>query len=177
MASRTIESKYATLFNVLDVDSNGVLEESDGKALAERLISAHGGQGDKADSVRGSMSAWWNTLSAEMGGGGPFSQEQLASALETIATDEQRFDALVRPISDSVFRLYDTNGDGRISFEEFRRAEVAMGVSASDAEALFRRLDLDGNGTLSPDEVAGAVHGYYVDPSPDSPGAAFFGSH
>jgi hypothetical protein len=63
--------------------------------------------------------------------------------------------------SDAVFKKIDTNGDGKISKEEFRKffADIAAKSGKLDADKadqiadkLFEKLDADGDGFLSKDE-------------------------
>eukprot|EP00964_Phaeocystis_antarctica_P035246 scaffold20132_cov48-Phaeocystis_antarctica.AAC.1 len=55
-----------------------------------------------------------------------------------------------------LFKEWDTDGDGIVSKEEFRKAMGLLGFSASteDIDALFDSWDPDGSGMLSMDELA-----------------------
>ncbi|MFE9926686.1 hypothetical protein ACFYQA_35605 [Streptomyces sp. NPDC005774] len=45
----------------------------------------------------------------------------------------------------------------------------------ADRAAAFRKLDADGNGTLSVDELLGALRQYYVGPETDAAGNWLYG--
>ena len=57
----------------------------------------------------------------------------------------------------TLFRLWDENGDGKISKEEFRRALARLldtPPSNNDSDALFDEIDLDGSGTIEYRELS-----------------------
>ncbi|MEU6250555.1 EF-hand domain-containing protein [Glycomyces sp. NPDC047010] len=172
--------KYASMFTLLDADNSGDLYAADMAALGERLIGAFGDSvaPEKAATVRAAFVAYWEGLAAQMGGGdGPFTQEQFTDAVTAaIGESEQGFDELLRPLAEAVFALIDDNGSGAISLDEFRRAEVAMGVQGEDSERVFRLIDTDGDGEIDREELVAAVGSYYRDPSADSPMSGFFGA-
>ena len=56
----------------------------------------------------------------------------------------------------SLFASWDSDGNGRISMLEFRRALPELGVEGAteeDADVLFRQLDRDGSGQISANEL------------------------
>lgn len=55
------------------------------------------------------------------------------------------------PSPEVIFRNRDTNGDGKLSFEEYTR-----GAGGETARARFAKLDKDGDGFLSFPEFAAA---------------------
>lgn len=57
--------------------------------------------------------------------------------------------------AESTVRLYDTNEDGGLSFEEAQRAALAEPFTPWEAATLLRRYDVDGDGRLSAQEWPG----------------------
>uniref|UniRef100_A0A7S1WRZ1 Non-specific serine/threonine protein kinase n=2 Tax=Alexandrium catenella TaxID=2925 RepID=A0A7S1WRZ1_ALECA len=57
----------------------------------------------------------------------------------------------------SAFRALDANGDGRLTLEELKDGCPELGLSAGEAEGLFRELDVDGSGAIEYTEFLGAA--------------------
>ena len=178
--STDFAAKYSQLFDLLDTDRSGELYAADMTALGERVIAAFGESAPpaKVATVRAGFAAYWKGLAAHMGGGdGPFSRARFTEAVTAaIGVSEQGFDALIRPLAEAIFALYDADDSGTVSLAEFGKAEVAMGVPEADSERVFRLIDADGDGRIDVEELVTAVSDFYRDPSADSPMAAFFGS-
>merc|ERR1712080_606643 len=62
-----------------------------------------------------------------------------------------------------VFRIFDTNNDGRIDFVEFMLAYhiMANGTPEEALEKMFRVFDVDGDGTISLEEMKRLVKDMY----------------
>jgi juvenile hormone diol kinase len=78
----------------------------------------------------------------------------------------------VKPVVEAM----DANGDGKVTFTEYSALIKAIG-SCTDEEARtgFDKLDRDGNGTLSAEEVSLGWFEYFFTDDPDAPGNWFYG--
>ena len=73
----------------------------------------------------------------------------------------------------SVFSVFDSDGGGDLSAEEFERAMEAVGIQASKEEVrhMMKQVDVNGSGRITFDECAGQprtrareparMHGHY----------------
>ena len=54
----------------------------------------------------------------------------------------------------NIFNLFDQDGDGHITFNEFQKIWSNLGVNRTNIELLeiFNSIDLDGNGTIEYNE-------------------------
>ncbi|MFD0773219.1 EF-hand domain-containing protein [Streptomonospora algeriensis] len=80
---------------------------------------------------------------------------------EIISQGDAGFSRVLRPTIRAVVDLLDSDGEGRVSPEEFKRWLDAVGVTA-DSDAVFGDIDTHGNGYLSVDELMAAVRGYHL---------------
>lgn len=55
----------------------------------------------------------------------------------------------------SIFKIFDIDGDGHITFEEFKKIWLNMGLSRNNLELIdiFQDIDLDNNGTIEKNEL------------------------
>jgi Ca2+-binding EF-hand superfamily protein len=94
-----------------------------------------------------------------------------------VATKVSRADikALVDPYVDGLFKLLDSDGDGKLTAEEFRHHHSAMGLSDQEIKKAFRELDTNGNGALGIEEFREYGYQFYLDSDPHSKANALAG--
>lgn len=69
-----------------------------------------------------------------------------------ISSSSSTLSSVNRTISDSVFSIIDSSGDGLISFEEFLFCQTLLSIPSSSFRIAFDMFDLDGNGTIDANE-------------------------
>ena len=77
----------------------------------------------------------------------------LASDVQAVGRGGRR--PKVEEIKDAKFKAIDTDGDGVISLEEFRKAHKGSGMSGTKIEQEFKKLDKDKDGKLTKAEFFG----------------------
>ncbi|MET9231361.1 EF-hand domain-containing protein [Lentzea sp. NPDC003310] len=155
-------------FQKWDVNGDGVIDRSDYEAEARRIVEAFG---ESLNSGRGRavMEALieLHRRQAEAAGVGPFgvmNQEQYLAANQELmfGRGDVGFDELLRPAISAIADLCDTDRDGFVSKVELRAwLGNAVGLSDADSDAAFDRIDLDGDGALTVDELVIAVREFH----------------
>ncbi|MFE7096796.1 EF-hand domain-containing protein [Streptomyces erythrochromogenes] len=130
--------------------------------------------------MTGGLADFWQDLFTELDldrDGRVTPEEYKLDMTRLYAQGGPAYDRSFRPMMRAILTIVDTDGDGVISPEEFHRAQEAFDTdpSPAHAEALFRRIDADGDGTLTLDELLGAVRDYYTGTDEDAPGNLLFG--
>ncbi|KIH98264.1 signal transduction protein [Streptomonospora alba] len=147
-----------------DNNGDGTIDRSDFEAEAREIMR---NLGEDETSPRGravydAYTQMWDFLASKAGRSSLNSDEFAAVAeAEIISQGDAGFSRVLRPTIRAIVDLLDTDGDGRISPDEFKRWLDAVGVAADPGD-IFGRIDTNGNGYLSVDELMAAVRDYHL---------------
>jgi Ca2+-binding EF-hand superfamily protein len=176
MVSDIAAEKHGQTFDTFDSDEDGYLDSADFEALAARLAK---GAGLADDSVlREVYLRFWQSLTSELGinVGASMSREAFIEALDSLAKSTPTgFDEAIAQIPRTVLAIYDRDGDGRVSGEEFLAMQAASGVPKEKAEVALLALDRDADGMLGVDELVAATREFILSDDLYAPGNWLFG--
>jgi Ca2+-binding EF-hand superfamily protein len=167
--------KLTRMFRLTDHDHSGGVERGDFERLA--LYSALDGgfepDGPEHRRLSAGMAAHWERLcrAADRGGDGAISLDEYLRYFG----DADNAVAWADDIGDVLMAMMDPKHDGRISRTEYIAGQAPLGPSDGDAANIFGRLDRDGDGYLSRDELVRALHEYFLADDPDAPGNELLG--
>ncbi|WP_207391348.1 EF-hand domain-containing protein [Streptomonospora litoralis] len=151
-------------FAFWDNNGDGSIDRSDFEAEA-REIMRNLGEDDTSPRARAVFDAYtqmWDYLASKAGKSSLNAEEFAAVAeAEILNQGDAGFSKVLRPTIRAIVDLLDTDGDNRVSQDEFKRWLNAIGVT-SDTEAIFQSVDTNGNGYLTVDELMGAVRDYHL---------------
>jgi len=120
MASEFQQRKIAGVFDAMDADDNGFLEEADFELLTQRWVSIRGWEPGSVDyeRVRAIMMGWWGALRsmADANRDDKVSFEELMLVVDVLPSME----AEVLATADAMFDAIDENGNDEISVEEHK---------------------------------------------------------
>ncbi|SFW88266.1 EF-hand domain-containing protein [Amycolatopsis australiensis] len=173
MASDFQRRKISGVFDAMDADGDGVLTESDFRALTRRWLDVRGTDGNTPEGqhLAAIMMGWWGTLDDAAGHGGRVTLEQVLRVVDELPA----MPGAVTGTAAAMFEAVDENGDGVISAEEYRRMIEAWSGGRAPSEDVFAHLDLDGDGKLSRDEFTGHWFEFWAGDDPAAPGSWVFG--
>jgi Ca2+-binding EF-hand superfamily protein len=167
MSTTVKNDRLKKRFEKWDVNGNGRIEKSDYQAEAKRIIKAFG-EDETSPQARALIDAYTSMFEflatkAGVGANGAMTEDQFLSVVEAqvFAEGDAGFNRVIRPTVAAMVGLCDTDGDGEVNPSEFRKWLEAIGVDASSAVESFRTIDTNGNGTLTVDELVGAVRAYH----------------
>jgi hypothetical protein len=167
MANATTHDRLERRFELWDTNKDGRIERADWEAEAQRILQSFG---ETPDSPRGravisSYTHMWDYLAKQAGPGVKYltlDQFKQVSHDHIINQGDQGFSNVLRPTIRAIADLCDHDGDGRVSFEGFKSWLNAVGAEQTDAKAAFDRLDKNGDGHLTVDELVHAVRDYHA---------------
>lgn len=175
MTDGILEQKWHYFFSVLDTDRNGVLQPSDFLLVADRisdLITFN--HADQKTNLSSRSYRLFIQITTDIG-----KEETTLTRNEWI----QFFNKIVlsRPsryiatTARYIFSLFDQDGDGYISREEYLDMIRAYGLNLDEIEDNFALLDLDDDGYISKYEMIQAFEAFFLSNNRTDPGNWIYG--
>lgn len=169
--------KIALVFYRYDASKNGVVEAEDLEIYGKEVAKAQG-LSEGSDAYNKIMAAYKNAFEVYWA---QAANDEGKVTLESYFESCQKFIQFVgveegTKVNKSMFDTIDLDNKGSISLNEFKMFVKPMGASDADAEYAFRKLDLNGSGTITGDEFARNLYEYYASDDPDAVGNYFYGT-
>ncbi|RZS36611.1 Ca2+-binding EF-hand superfamily protein [Herbihabitans rhizosphaerae] len=176
-----LERKLARRFRTFDFDDDGDIDRADFERSAAAVADEFDHPPDSAARLRllELSLALWDHLarSADADADGAITVEEYKHAFAGgLLVTEDSFDQGYRPFLDALMDVCDTDGDGRLDAEEHVRWTGAlMNLPEDDAREIHRRLDEDGDGFVTTEDLLTAIHDFYFDEDPEGTGSWLLG--
>ena len=170
--SAFLDRKLARRFATYDSDGNGFIEREDFALAVARMADEFGHRPGSPARQRLhdlGLELWSHLVGvADADGDGRISEAEYKAAFAAgLLETPGSFDDGYRPFLDAIMEIADTDGDGRITHDEhIRWTGALMNLPATDAAEITRRLDGDGDGLITTDDLLEAIRAYYFDDDP-----------
>lgn len=181
MVNDLLDRKLAASFTHLDADRDGFVDRADITRIADRMLEAF-----KVPEVSGKGAAYvdgllrfWESIEEACGNAdetGRITARQYRDGLRDAFDTPDKASRGLRPMAEATVELVDNDNDGRISRPEFQTALRIFGIEASESATAFAKLDTNGDGHITTDELQVAINDFYLGTDPDAPGNWLFGA-
>jgi Ca2+-binding EF-hand superfamily protein len=167
MSTAVANDRLVKRFEKWDTDGNGVLEAGDFQGEAARIAENLGKDAGSPEvqELRSAFQGLYEHLAQRAGvpAGSVISREQFLSATGDMLFKEGEagFNRALSPIVKALINLCDDNHDGQVDDREFRAWLTAVGVPGADASDMFRKVDANGDGRLSEEELLKVVRDFH----------------
>ncbi|PXX71814.1 Ca2+-binding EF-hand superfamily protein [Nocardia tenerifensis] len=179
--SEFLARKLERRFETFDFDGDGRIQRSDFESSAAALAAefGHGPDSPAAQRLLNLSLQLWGRLASvsdvDIDGTVDLAEYKQAFA-EGLLVTEESFEQGYRPFLEAITTIADVDGDGKLNADEYVRWTGAlMRLPADDARECHRRLDSDGDGLVTTDDLLQAIHDYYFDENPAGVGSWLLG--
>lgn len=173
------KQKLPRLFALHDLDRDGVLTRADFEEYTRGIASTRGWGPESAEyrELLAGFLTFWEGLAqtANARGADRVTLTEWLDYWDRILETPGMYDQIVERIGRMVFTILDQDGDGSVTAEEYAAQYRHGALDVEEAAAAFARLDLDGDGRLSVDEIMQLAEQFFRSEDPDEPGNVLFG--
>ncbi|MGQ4513256.1 EF-hand domain-containing protein [Streptomyces sp. DW26H14] len=167
MRSEAID-RVRVVFDLFDVNGNGILESDDFDLMADRVVQAvPDAEEDAKAAMVAAFGTYWATLLRELDENrdGRISFEEYTACV----LNPERFDDALDDFATSLAGLGDLAGDGYVTRPVFAALMTAIGFPVPNIHALFDAFGPDEDDRITAAVWATGIRDYY---SPDKAGIA-----
>src|SRR5262245_587848 len=170
--SESLDQKLAWRFRTYDNDGDGYIEREDFQLAADRTGEEFGHTPDSPARQRLTelLLGLWEHLAtvADADSDGRISEAEYKAAFAAgLLETPESFNEGYGPFLDALMAVVDTEVDGRLSADEHVRwTRALMRLPESETRELHRRIDTDGDGYVTKQELLEAIRELYFDEDP-----------
>lgn len=171
--------KLTRMFQLLDGDRDGVLVKADYDRTSARVVDALGVAPASAEGreLVASYATEWGELQAEADrdAGGRVTLRGWLAYRDAQLSGPDAFEVMLDPYVEFVFSILDRDGDRRVSTDDVRRYLGFYRMPEAELDEAIARIDPDGRGSFTRDDVGRLVREFYLSDDPGAPGSWLLG--
>lgn len=173
------KQKMRKLFDFWDHNNSGRLEKADYEEIARRIAAERGWARTSPEyaSTYNTVMTNWAQLEhyADANNDNIITIEEWLAYCTSLINDVSAYRMNAMELMMALLNAVDRDGDGLLTLEDYRMWFRIYDADPAQAERAFQRMDTDGNGTLSIDEMINALNDFYFSNAPSAPGNFLFG--
>lgn len=172
--------KWTRLFNVYDTNGNGTIERDDLEQNFNNVAAAGNVTPGtpEYEAMHARFVENWEKMQKEtdLNKDGKTELKEWLEYIDRQLQKPSNYQVILAMVG-RMFDLFDLNGNGVISMEEYKTFYRCWRMPEELAEEVFPKLDLNGDGVISKDEFLELVGQFHLSDDPDAPGNLLFGSY
>jgi hypothetical protein len=173
--------KLTKFFSMYDANCGGCLVAQDFENIAKKFADLRGWgfRSPKYLSLCNQLTYDWKCLksAADRDHDQKVCLDEWFNYYDEILGNQQKYAERVRSLVALVFEVFDENGDGKISQQEWSGLLKVYNVSPVYGAIVFPSLDKNHDGFLSKDEVLHLIHDFFYSDDPACVANSMFGPY
>jgi predicted acylesterase/phospholipase RssA len=172
-----VAGKLRAHFDVYETEAGSGVGAEDFRRTARRIADAFGLR-DGSAPARGldeSFRTYWLSLAGQGAETATLDRDAFGRALAGLTTTPAAYTRYLLPVVTAILNAADHDNDGFLNPAETRRLLHALGVPETESALVAGRLDTNGDGVTSLDELCEAFHDYFTSSEPGCVGNLLFG--
>lgn len=171
--------KMTNLFNILDADNSGTIQKNDFDIVASKIAGMMNldANSDAYKNLFSSYATRWEKIAefADSDNNGIVTLEEWLGYCTNMLSTPNGYEQHVAHVVNFVFDLFDADGGGGIPKDGLKMFYSAYGLNPEMAEETFAKLDLNGDGQITSDEMTTLCGQYHKSNDLSDPGNHFLG--
>lgn len=173
--------KLLKLFCMYDGDHNEYLVQKDFEKIATKIAVAKnlGSRSPKVLALKERFLQVWKSLmsKADASGDKRICLSEWLAYYDAVLNDQDKYLKEVQSLMKLIFEVFDDNNDGQLSQAEWAQLFQVYNVHPAYAPKAFKQLDMNGDGSLSRDEILVLIDDFFCGDDLDSVANAMFGPY
>lgn len=172
--------KLQIAFEGYDFDGSGALDDKDIERVVSQTSKIRGLEPGSPDyeQLKSGFFQSWNELQkgADANKDGQVTLDEWYAFFDRIINNPTEFEQYIATAANTVTPWLDSDGDGKITLEDYKEFIISFNNSGkSEAEIAFKKLDTNGDGFLTHDELKTHMQDFYLATDENAPSNWFFG--
>jgi Ca2+-binding EF-hand superfamily protein len=169
------EQKANRFFSAIDANGDGLVDQADVDQAVARFGEAFG-PAPSSPALQRLTQAYSAVLAlGDTDDDGRIGFDDFKNVGPDVSENPAGIQA-VRSLFDAMVQIVDGDGDGKLTKDEYARLfAIRLGVPEDRAHEAFSKLDTDGDGLVSTDQIVEAVREYDFNDDPASSGSWLLG--
>eukprot|EP01124_Arcella_intermedia_P013492 TRINITY_DN198_c0_g1_i1.p1 TRINITY_DN198_c0_g1~~TRINITY_DN198_c0_g1_i1.p1 ORF type:complete len:180 (-),score=47.70 TRINITY_DN198_c0_g1_i1:58-597(-) len=177
MSLEFFKKKWATSLNYYDFNGDGNLSKDDANSFVDQFNKQFKGTEELKKEFNDTFHKLYDSLLAlDTNGDGKVDAEEVFRWVEDNMIKQNKTEEIVIAYAHIILKIMDLNGDGKVSKEEYLAyAGLNPRKPVKNPEGCFSKLDINGDGFLTIDELYILFREYYTSPDPNARGNFLYG--
>jgi juvenile hormone diol kinase len=179
MLSEFQKKKITRLFKFYDADGSGAIQANDFDLISKSFAQEFGwlAASEEERKFGNAFKQSWRRLliSADENGDEKISLEEFLNSYSLALSNDESYNTLIKGFIENIFIAIDIDHDNNWSKSDFIKFYKGFRNSAQEAENAFSKMDMNGDGTLSKEEVYKHFYDFHFSQDPQVAGNIFFG--